>query len=129
MSQTLPQPAAVAALSEHEAKALLAERGLRVPAGRLAESAAEAAAAAEQLGYPVALKVASPDILHKTDVGGVRLGLRDRTAVAEAYQAVLAAARAANPQARLGRVLVERMAGPGQEVIVGLIRQAMGADR
>ena len=125
MSQTLPQPAAAAALSEHEAKALLAERGLCVPPGRLTESAAEAVAAAEQLGYPVALKIASPDVLHKSDVGGVRLGLRGPEAVAQAYQAVLAAARAAVPQARLGRVLVERMAAPGQEVIVGLIRDPL----
>ncbi|MFN8164497.1 MAG: acetate--CoA ligase family protein, partial [Solirubrobacterales bacterium] len=114
-----------AALSESEGKRLLAVRGVAVPDGSEAGSARAAADAAEQLGFPVALKIASPDVLHKSDVGGVRLNLADAAAVAQAYDQVTEAVRAQRPEARVGTVLVERMARAGQEVIVGLIRDPL----
>src|SRR5581483_10106949 len=88
------------ALNEVEAKDLLRAAGLPVVATAWAHSADEAAALAEQLGYPVAAKVISPQILHKSDVGGVRLGLRDSAAVRQAF-ADLQAVAARIPEAEL----------------------------
>ena len=76
--------------------------------------------AARGIGYPVALKIDSPDILHKTDAGLVRLGLRDEAAVRAAYAAVTAAAAKSAPQARVAGVLVQEMVTGGVEVIAGV---------
>ena len=76
--------------------------------------------AAEQLGFPVALKVDSPDILHKTEAGVVQLNLRDVAKVRSGYATVLANAKAYAPQARINGVSVQEMVGDGVEVIVGL---------
>ncbi len=111
-------------LSEVEAKAALAEAGVRVTATALARSREEAAQRAEAAGYPVVLKIISADIAHKSDVGGVRLGLESREAVVEAYDAIIAAASAARPGAALEGVSVQEMAAPGVEVIVGVTADA-----
>jgi hypothetical protein len=79
---------------------------------------AEAVSAAERIGFPVALKIRSPDILHKTEAGGVALGLQDRGAVAAAAQALVASARATAPDARIDGFLVQEMVS-GIEAIVG----------
>ncbi len=89
---------------------------------RLARSAHEAARLAKEIGWPVVLKIASPDILHKSDVGGVAVGLDSVSAVRAAYKRILANARAAKPEAHLEGVLVQAMARPGREVIVGAVR-------
>lgn len=115
----IPEGARV--LSEHRAKALLAPYGLPPLHERLAGSAAEAGAAAEALGFPVALKIQSPDIPHKTEAGGVRLGLRDRAEVEAAYAAVLDGARRHVPSAAIEGVLVQRMAPKGFELAVGMV--------
>ena len=81
-----------------------------------------AAKAAERLGYPVVMKIDSPDILHKSDVGGVLLDLRNGEAVREGYELVMQRARAARPEAKLDGVLLQQMAGQGQEVIAGMVR-------
>ncbi len=81
-----------------------------------------AAAAARKMGFPVVLKLASPDISHKTDVGGVLLDLKNEKDVQEGFDLVFERARAARPQARLEGVHVQRMLPPGQEVIVGMVR-------
>jgi acetyltransferase len=93
-----------------------------VPATKeeLAPSAAAAVAAAERLGYPVALKVDSPDILHKTEAGVVRLGLRDAGAVRAAYDEIMASARKHAPKAVISGALVQEMVASGIEVIVGI---------
>ncbi len=109
-------------LTEPEAFALLGQFGLPIVPHAAAASADEAAAAADRLGYPVALKVVSPDILHKTDVGGVALGLADAPAVRRAFTDVQTGARAASPQAALRGALVAKMAAPGPEVIIGMTR-------
>ena len=96
--------------------------GLRVASESLALSKEEAVAAAERVGYPVAVKVASPDIPHKSDVGGVRLHLETASSVAEAFGQVVEAARAARPQAQILGAVVQPMAAEGQDVIVGAIQ-------
>ena len=96
--------------------------GLNVPAESLARSEEQAVAGAERLGYPVAVKVASPDIPHKSDVGGVRLQLNTAASVAEAFRQVVEAATAARPQAQILGALVQSMAAEGQDVIVGAVQ-------
>ncbi len=120
---TVP-PAAVAldaaALgTEAAAKQALAAAGLPVLAEQVVASAAEAAAAATVLGFPVVLKVVSPDLPHKTEVGGVVLNLGDAAAVALAHDAMLARVRAAAPAARIAGVLVSPMVRGGVELILG----------
>lgn len=122
-----PAPPPVArppgALGEHEAKRLLAEAGVAAAEERLARSAAEAVATFEALGGgPVVLKLASPDIAHKTEIGGVLLDLRDARAVAEGYDLLLARAAEKAPQARLDGVLVARQLSGGLECIAGVQR-------
>jgi acyl-CoA synthetase (NDP forming) len=107
-------------LCEYEAKALLAAYGLRVPEEALARSAEEAADHASRLGYPVALKVQSPDIAHKTEAGGVRLGLGDAAAVREAFESIVRNAKAYAHNADVHGILVQKMARPGREVIAGI---------
>ena len=110
------------ALGEHESKRLLGSYGIAVPREAVVATAADAAAAAADIGFPVVVKVASPDIPHKTEVGGIRLGLRDAAAVAEAASEVLHSARRHRPQARLDGVSVQAMAPPGIELVLGLQR-------
>ena len=88
---------------------------------RLAKSAAEAADAAAVVGFPVALKVQSADLPHKTEAGGVRLGLADRDAVAAAYAAMLADVTRHKPDASIDGVLVQRMAPKGHELVIGMV--------
>ncbi len=113
-----PDPAPASDLSPATLEATLARYGIVLPQSRIATSAEEAAAAAEALGFPVALKIRSPDILHKTEAGGVALDLRNRAEVQEAAASLLAAARAAHPQARIEGLLVQEMIC-GIEAIVG----------
>jgi acetate---CoA ligase (ADP-forming) len=105
------------ALTERAAKQVLAAYGVPVVADRLVGDIAEALAAANALGYPVALKVESPDILHKTEAGVIRLNLNNDAEVRQAYAAVTASARAVS--ARLNGVLVQPMIPPGIEIMVG----------
>jgi acetyltransferase len=93
-----------------------------VIAGEVARSADQAAQIADRIGYPVAMKIVSPDILHKSDVGGIRLNLNNSAEVASAYTEMMSSLAAQLPQAVLEGVLVERMAARGQEVIVGMRR-------
>jgi acetyltransferase len=109
-----------ATLSESESKRLLAAWGVVSARERLVGSAEEAVEAAEQLGFPVALKVDSPDILHKTEAGVVRLNLGDAAQVRTACAEILASARAYAPQARINGVSVQEMVGEGVEVIIGV---------
>lgn len=121
----MPDPIATARaegrtlLSEAEAKELLAAAGVPVTETRVASSADEAAAIADELGYPVVLKIVSPDIAHKSDVGGVALGFEDADAVREGYEAMLARVQDAAPGAAIAGISVQRQAEPGTEVIIG----------
>jgi len=89
---------------------------------RLVTDPAELDAAAAALGFPLALKIQSPDIPHKTEVGGVRLGIRDASSLHQSYDAMLGELRRHRPDVRLQGVLLQPMARPGVEVIVGTIR-------
>ncbi len=114
-------PEACGAVDTATAVALLRDAGVpMLPVCRAADAQA-AADAAQKLGWPVVLKIESPDILHKTEVGGVRLDLRSAEAVRAAFDELVAAARAHRPGARLDGVIVQPMApGSGVEMVVGL---------
>jgi acetyltransferase len=111
-------------LTETEAKDLLARYGVPRPREALATSADEAAQAAARIGGPVALKMQSPDITHKTEAGGIALGIVGETAAREAYQRILGSARKAYSEAAIHGVLVQAMAPPGREIILGITRDA-----
>ena len=106
-------------LTEVESKQLLHDAGIRVTQARLATTAEEAATAADAIGYPAVLKVVSGDIAHKSDVGGVELGLTDADAIRAAYDRIMAAAKEHAPGASVGGVSVQQMAKQGTEVIIG----------
>ena len=109
-------------LNEVESKAMLEAAGIAVATTRLARTRQDAVALAAELGFPAVIKIVSPDIAHKSDVGGVRLNLASVVEVAAAYDALLAAVRAAQPAARIDGVAVQGMAPPGTEVILGMTR-------
>ncbi|MEO0248900.1 MAG: acetate--CoA ligase family protein, partial [candidate division WOR-3 bacterium] len=88
----------------------------------LARTLDEALSWARSIGYPVALKVESPDIAHKTEAGVLKLAIRDEEELKEAYQKLMDNARRHKPQAKILGVLVQEMAAPGTEVIVGMTR-------
>ena len=107
------------ALLENEGKKLFQLHGANVSRDILARTADEAVAAAALVDRPVALKIVSPDILHKTDAGGVKIGLRDAAAIRTAYAEIMQNARAYVPQADIHGILVSPMAAPGTELIIG----------
>jgi acyl-CoA synthetase (NDP forming) len=108
--------------NEADAKALIARAGVRSPREILASSPETAAAAGETIGFPVAVKVVSPDILHKTEYGGVALGLANAEAVADAVERMQATIPARLPSARIDGYLVSEMVTGGVEFIVGVAR-------
>jgi len=107
-------------LTEIESKQILDEAGIPVARAQIAVTAKEAAAAAEKLGFPTVLKIVSPDVTHKSDVGGVKLGLTSAAEVEAAFEAITAAVKQALPGARIEGVPVQKMAAQGTEVIVGM---------
>lgn len=109
-------------LVEVEAREVLAAYGFRVPAARLVRSAEEAAQAAEGIGYPVVMKISSPDILHKSDIGGVRVGIATTEQVADTFDLIMLRAQRYMPDAKLNGVLVQEMVRGGKEVILGMSR-------
>ncbi len=109
-------------IGEVEAKEILQAYDFVVPPGRLATSADEAAAVAEHVGYPVAMKISSPDILHKSDMGGVKLSLSNADQVRDAYDLMTLRIGRRMPNARLDGVYIEQMAARGREVIIGMTR-------
>ncbi|NMA93524.1 MAG: acetate--CoA ligase family protein [Clostridiales bacterium] len=108
------------ALSEHEGKLLFASRGIRVPEEEIALSCDHAVEIAKRIGFPVVLKIMSPQIQHKTEVKGVELNLRDETAVRLAYDRIMQNVNKLRPDAYIEGILVQRMAPIGTEVIVGI---------
>lgn len=107
-------------LTEVESKDILEEAGIPTARARLAGSAKEAAKIAQEIGFPVALKIVSPDISHKSDIGGVKLGLKTTEEVTAAFDEIIAAAKKAQPKAKVDGVSVQQMARPGVEVIMGM---------
>ena len=115
-------PAAKGAVGSIEGQALLQSFGVPTAAAKLATTADEAVAAANVLGYPVVLKIESPDILHKTEAKGVALNLGDEAAVRSAYIALIANAKQYKTDARIAGVLVQAMAKGDVELVIGLKR-------
>jgi acyl-CoA synthetase (NDP forming) len=113
------------ALSETEARRLLTDYGVPAPYEHVAESPDEAVERAQAIGYPVVLKVLSRDIQHKTETGGVRVGLADEAAVRSAFHEVMEAAQERHPDADIEGVLIQEMFGDDAvEVIIGVLRDA-----
>lgn len=109
-------------LVEREAKEVLALYGIPITPEKLAMSAEEAAHVAMEIGGPVVLKIESPDILHKTDAGGILLNVSDPDAIRAGYEQIIANAKRYDPNATINGVLVQQMAQPGREMIVGMTR-------
>jgi acyl-CoA synthetase (NDP forming) len=107
-------------LTEVESKELLKEAGIPVVEAKLARSKKEAVAIGKEMGFPVVLKISSPDVVHKSDSGGVKLGLANAAQVGKAYSEIVSSIKKAYPEAQIEGVSVQRMAPPGVEVIVGM---------
>ena len=114
-----------ATLSEIEGRRLLTAYGIEGPREIVAANAQDAVQAAGQIGYPVVLKILSPDITHKTEIGGVRVGLQDAGEVASSFEEVMAAARLHHPDARLDGVIIQEMIPEtAVQVILGIVQDA-----
>ena len=111
-------------LTEVEAKELLKQAGIDVVDTRLATSKDEAISISQELGFPVVLKIASADVVHKSDAGGVKLGLETPEQVGKAYDDIMAAIKKEYPQAKIQGVSVQKMARTGVEVIIGMSKDA-----
>lgn len=107
-------------LTEIESKQVLAAAGIPVAEACLATTAEEAVRAAGAVGYPVVMKVVSPAITHKSDVGGVKVGIANAEEVRSAFDAIFSAVRTAQPGAAIDGVAVQKMAPQGAEVIIGM---------
>jgi acetyl coenzyme A synthetase (ADP forming)-like protein len=109
-------------LLAHEGEAVMQAAGILTPRSTIARSLDEAVRGAERIGYPVVMKVVSPDILHKSDAGGVALDIEDKNQVIDAYQAILRNCRTYKADARLTGVEISEMVPKGMETIVGARR-------
>ena len=109
-------------LFEHEAKTICAEYGITVNRFSLAKNENEAAELAEQIGFPAVLKVVSPEIVHKSEAGGVKINLKDTDEVRGAYNTIMENAKKFNSKANIVGVLVQEMAPQGIETIIGAVK-------
>jgi len=107
-------------LTEFESKRILKQAGIPVVETKLAKSQKEAAEISQKIGFPVALKIVSPDVIHKTDSGGVKLSINSVAQVKKAYDEILKKVRKQYPKALLHGISVQKMVQPGTEVIVGV---------
>jgi len=106
-------------LLETEAKAICADYRMPIPPFELVKSAEQASSVAQKLGYPIVLKIVSQDILHKTEAGGVLLGIQNPVEVRNGFSRIMNSAKTYNPRAKLEGVLIQRMAPQGREIIIG----------
>jgi acyl-CoA synthetase (NDP forming) len=109
-------------LLEPEAKAICQEYNIPVTKVKLAETIGQSLRFAHDIGYPIVMKIVSPDIIHKSDVNGVILNLTNQTEITEAYNAIIYNVRKQKPKARILGVLIQEMAPSSTEVIVGAIK-------
>ncbi|MDY6989015.1 MAG: acetate--CoA ligase family protein [Thermodesulfobacteriota bacterium] len=109
-------------LIEKEAREVLKAYGFRLPENHIARTTKEAVQAASKIGYPVVMKIASPDVLHKSDMGGVRVKLENDTMVEDAFFDITANIQLRQPDARILGVMVQEMIPQGKEVILGITR-------
>jgi acyl-CoA synthetase (NDP forming) len=113
-----------AGLTEIESKKLLKEAGIPVVETRLAGTITEAIKIGKEMGYPVALKIVSPDVLHKSDSGGVKLNVQNSTQARNAFREIMSSVKKSYPKARIEGIAVQKMARPGIEVIIGMSKDA-----
>ena len=106
-------------LTEFESKRLLKQTEIPVVETKLAKTPKEAVSFSQKMGFPVALKIASPDVIHKSDSGGVKLSLNNAAEVKKAYDEILKKVRKQYPEAAVHGVSVQKMVRPGTEVIIG----------
>jgi acyl-CoA synthetase (NDP forming) len=111
-------------LLEHEAKTVCKEYGVPITELKLANTAEEAAKFSEQIGYPTVLKIVSPDVIHKSDVGGVILNIKSREEAKNAYNKIIQNVKRHKPDAKIDGILIQEMAPASTEVIVGSIKDA-----
>jgi acyl-CoA synthetase (NDP forming) len=111
-------------LTEIESKELLKSAKIPVVDTKLATSKTEAVELAKKMGFPVVMKIVSPDIVHKTDSGGVKLGVQNGTQAGKAYSEIIANVKKHDPRAKIVGVSVQKMARPGVEVIIGMTKDA-----
>ena len=109
-------------IGEVDAKEIMRAYNFNVPSGKLAKSADEAGKFADEMGYPVVMKISSPDVLHKSDAGGVKVGLADRAAVVSAFEDIMTAVKKKVPNADIHGILLEKMIGSKDdcEVLIGM---------
>jgi acyl-CoA synthetase (NDP forming) len=106
-------------LTEFESKRILKQIGVPVVETRLARNQKEAVSISQRIGFPVVLKIISPDVVHKTDSGGVKLGLKNASEVKKAYDDILRSVKKKHPRALIHGISVQKMVPPGTEVIIG----------
>ena len=111
-------------LTEIEAKQVFKEAGMQVTDTRLAVNKKDAVAMSAEMGFPVVLKIVSPDIIHKTEANGVKLNLKTPDEVAKAFDEIIASAKERFPNANIHGVAVQRMATTGLEIIIGMTLDA-----
>ena len=109
-------------LLETEAKELLREYKIPVPDFKLIKNEEEISKIREAIGYPIVMKIVSPDIIHKTDAGGVKLNIKDETEARLAYQEIISRAKKYNKGARISGVIVYPMIPQGTEIIIGMMK-------
>lgn len=106
-------------LTEFESKRVLKQIGIPVVETKLAKNQKEAVSISQRIGFPVVLKITSPDVVHKTDSGGVKLGLKNASEVKKAYDDILRSVKKKHPRALVHGISVQKMTLPGTEVILG----------
>jgi len=109
-------------LLETEAKELLKEYGIPVPDFKLIKSEEEIAGLAKEINFPIVMKIVSPDIIHKTDAGGIKLNIKDETEARLAYQEIISKAKKYNKKARISGAIVYSMVPQGTEIIIGMMK-------
>lgn len=107
-------------LTEFESKELLKKAGIPVIETRLVKSKRETVSVSKDLGFPVVLKIASPDVIHKSDSGGVRLGIASAAQAGKAYSEIMSSIKRKYPKAVIHGLAIQKMAPPGTEVIIGV---------
>ncbi len=109
-------------ITEDEGKKILSSYGIPTPSEEVGKDLEEVKAIASRIGYPVALKIVSPQIKHKTEAGGLRLNVKDEKELSRAYEGILKNVRLYDPEAEIKGILVQEMIPPGKEVIIGVLR-------
>jgi acetyltransferase len=113
-----------AEIGEYQGREIISAYGFKVPGSVIANNVSDAEFIAEKIGYPVVMKIASPDILHKSDFGGVRVGLRNREEVHEAFNQIRERSRRLLPDADIWGISIQEMIQGGKEVILGMVRDS-----